>query len=418
MSVCTSSSDGCGRSPASSRAATASSPCSIALLSSSVSTPAPQSATAHALERRTSYGQSRKSTPIELLSASNSGVGPAPNRPPQSLCVRFSPWGAAGAPTSMSVTETPWRDDSDAGELAHRDGLRIGQRRRSVARRVLGGQLPILDRTHARREGEEADEARRVALLVHVVLPEGDEALVVQRVHALSADHGHRALVQAQGDGAGQTPLRDADERIVRLALGRPPPTLVDEIRVAGRDEILDQVDATDAVTSADRVERGDELDGAERLTIHRYRSALLETDHDVLGFVRRLRGLRGEHEHVGLRRRVRILEVAPLVAEMPKVRISRVDLLLGRGDRDATRRGVVDRVLAAADVPLTPRRDDWQVGCERREGHLEPDLVVPLAGAAMGECIGADAARDLDLPLGDERSRHRGAEQVLPVVY
>src|SRR5215218_9009133 len=61
--------------------------------------------------------------------------------------------------------------------------------------------------------------------------------------------------------------------------------------------------------------------------------------------------------------------------------------------------------------------RDDREVGRERREGHLEPDLVVSLASAAMGERIGADATRDLDLPLGDERTRHRGAEQVLPVV-
>src|SRR3712207_8895830 len=48
--------------------------------------------------------------------------------------------------------------------------------------------LPI----YAGREGEQADEARRVALLVDVVLAEGDEALVVQRVLALAADHRDR----------------------------------------------------------------------------------------------------------------------------------------------------------------------------------------------------------------------------------
>jgi hypothetical protein len=37
-----------------------------------------------------SYGQSRKSTPMELLRASNSGVGPAPKRPPHSLCDVFA----------------------------------------------------------------------------------------------------------------------------------------------------------------------------------------------------------------------------------------------------------------------------------------------------------------------------------------
>ena len=57
------------------------------LLSSSVSTPACQSATAHALDKRMSNGQRRKSTPMELLSASNSGAGPPAKRPPHSLCV-------------------------------------------------------------------------------------------------------------------------------------------------------------------------------------------------------------------------------------------------------------------------------------------------------------------------------------------
>ena len=78
---------------------------------------------------------------------------------------------------------------------------------------------------------------------------------------------------------------------------------------------------------------------------------------------------------------------------------------------------GVGDRVLAAADVPLAPRRDDRKVRRERRVGQLEANLIVALAGAAVRERIGADAARDLDLPARDERPRHRGAEQVLAVV-
>src|SRR5215207_2165812 len=233
MSVCTSSSDGCGRSPASSRATTASSPCSIALLSSSVSTPAPQSATAHALERRTSYGQSRKSTPIELLSASNSGVGPAPKRPPQSLCDFCSPGGALGAPTSMFVIVYSRDEASDAREHIYGRRLAVRHRGGPVAGGVRGAQLLILDRPHTGGQGEEADEARGVALLIDVVLAERDEPLVVERVRALAADHAHRALVQAKGDRAGDALLRDADEGIVGFALRGPPATLVDQVGIA-----------------------------------------------------------------------------------------------------------------------------------------------------------------------------------------
>ena len=65
--------------------------------SSSVSTPALYSAMAHAFDSWMSNGQRRKSTPIELFSASNSGAGPPAKRPPQSLC------DAAGAVANAAV---------------------------------------------------------------------------------------------------------------------------------------------------------------------------------------------------------------------------------------------------------------------------------------------------------------------------
>jgi len=192
---------------------------------------------------------------------------------------------------------------------------------------------------------------------------------------------------------------------------------LVHAARLHAHHAVLDEVDPADAVPATDRVERRDDRDGSETLAVDAHWRATLEADDDFLGLIGCLRRLRGEHEHVRLRRRIRILEVAALVREMPEIRVARIDLLLRRGDRDAARVRVVDRVLAAADRPLTPRRDDGQVGGECGEGHLEADLIVPLAGASVREGVGADAARDLDLALGDERSRHRGAEQILAVV-
>src|SRR5476651_1744727 len=177
MRVWTSSSVGNGFSPPAILTPTASSPRSSVLLSSSVSTLAPQSATAHALERRTSYGQSRKSTPMELLSASNSGVGPAPKRPPHSLW-DFTP--IIGS-TPRSVTGIlRLRDPSDRDEVVSR--IRRGQGATG------GNELLVFDGTYTCRKGEQSDEARCVALLVDIVFAEGDEALVVQRVVALAAD--------------------------------------------------------------------------------------------------------------------------------------------------------------------------------------------------------------------------------------
>jgi hypothetical protein len=104
-------------------------------------------------------------------------------------------------------------------------------------------------------------------------------------------------------------------------------------------------------------------------------------------------------------------------MTEMPEVGIPRIDLLLRRGNRNALRGRVVDGILAAADIPLTPRRDDGQFGRERGKRHLEAHLVVALAGAAVCERVGPDAVGHFDLTLGDEWTRHGGAEEVFPIV-
>src|SRR6185437_11337475 len=47
----------------------------------------------------------------------------------------------------------------------------------------------------------------------------------------------------------------------------------------------------------------------------------------------------------------------------------------------------------------------------------LEAYLVVALAGGAMRDSVSADFLGDLDLLLGDQRTRDRGAEQILPLI-
>ncbi len=45
--------------------------------------------------------------------------------------------------------------------------------------------------------------------------------------------------------------------------------------------------------------------------------------------------------------------------------------------------------------------------------GDVEADLVVALAGAAVGDRVGALALGDLDQELGDERAGERGGQRV-----
>ncbi len=86
-------------------------------------------------------------------------------------------------------------------------------------------------------------------------------------------------------------------------------------------------------------------------------------------------------------------------------------------GDRYLVLLGESEQRLARAEVPFAPRRDDLHVGLERVIGKLEAHLVVALAGGAVSDGIGADFLGDLDLLLGDERPRDRGAEQILALI-
>ena len=72
----------------------------------------------------------------------------------------------------------------------------------------------------------------------------------------------------------------------------------------------------------------------------------------------------------------------------------------------------------AAGEVPFPPRRDDLDVGLERIIAQLKTHLVVALAGGAMADRIGADLLGDLDLLLGDQGPRDRGAEQIDALIH
>ena len=80
-------------------------------------------------------------------------------------------------------------------------------------------------------------------------------------------------------------------------------------------------------------------------------------------------------------------------------------------------RLGVVQAIFARLQRPFPPGSDDLQIRRQRLVGVLETDLVVALAGAAMGDRFGALLQRQFYLVLGDHRPRDRGAQQVLVLI-
>src|SRR5580765_3745631 len=70
---------------------------------------------------------------------------------------------------------------SPSRDLQRRLGRRLDGRRRGGQRHLL-----VLECADASRQREQPNESSRIAWLVHIVLAEGDETLVVQRVLTLA----------------------------------------------------------------------------------------------------------------------------------------------------------------------------------------------------------------------------------------
>ncbi len=86
-------------------------------------------------------------------------------------------------------------------------------------------------------------------------------------------------------------------------------------------------------------------------------------------------------------------------------------------GDRNPARRGVVDRVLARADVPLAPGRDDRELRRERLYASSKRTWSLPFPVQPWESASQPVFERDLDLLAGDERPCGRRAEEVVVLV-
>ena len=111
-------------------------------------------------------------------------------------------------------------------------------------------------------------------------------------------------------------------------------------------------------------------------------------------------------------RRVPRVLEEAGLDRAAPEVLVDRVGRAAGHVDRQAVALGEADRLVPGhAGVP--DRREHLQVGRERADADLEPDLVVALAGAAVRDGVRAVPPGGGDQRLDDHRPGQRRDERV-----
>ena len=172
---------------------------------------------------------------------------------------------------------------------------------------------------------------------------------------------------------------------------------LVAATRLNTDETVLNNVNTANTVTTGNGVGSQEELDrvGNSLLlavlgVLQLHRETLVEVDDEVFRLVGSGERVGGQFPHVSGRSGVGVLQDTGLVGAVGQVLVHAPGLGLGRGDRDALLSGVGEEVVTASETlvedGVTPRGDDLDLGLEGVESKLEADLVVALAGAAVGD--------------------------------
>ena len=212
----------------------------------------------------------------------------------------------------------------------------------------------------------------------------------------------------------------DGLQNIDGLVQDRTAGSLVHAAALHAHQTVLDDVQQTDAVLAADLVQVLDQLDSAHLLAVNSSGDALLEVEGEVGRGVGSLLGGNAQLEEAGLivlRLVGGVLEVETLVAQVPQVLILGVVGLTVDLQGDVVCLGVVDLLVTALDVPLTPGSDDGHIGAESLQGQLETHLVVALAGAAVADGVCAFLDGDVGQSPCDAGTCEAGAQQVVLIL-
>ena len=180
---------------------------------------------------------------------------------------------------------------------------------------------------------------------------------------------------------------------------------------------VLHDVQQADAVLAAQLVQLADHVAGLHLLPVHGHGHALFKVDGHVGGLVGGSDGTDAHLQEAGLLILGlvgRVLQVQALVAQVPQVLVLGVVGLPADLQGYVVGLGVVDLLVTALDVPLPPGGDDGHIRGEPLDGQLKPHLVVALAGAAVGDGVGALRLGDLHQLLGNDGSCKGRAQQIL----
>ena len=177
----------------------------------------------------------------------------------------------------------------------------------------------------------------------------------------------------------------------------------------------LDKVKAPAAMFAAKFVQFSQKCRGRHGLAVDAYRIATFKPDLYILGRIWCLLWRDGALVHIVGRVHGRILQHFAFRRGVQQVRIHAkrrfATFVLRHGDLMFF--GKFDQFSPAGQVPFPPWRDHLDVGVQRIGRQFETNLIVALACRAMRNGVGAGFGGDFNKALGNQRARDGGAQQV-----
>ena len=183
---------------------------------------------------------------------------------------------------------------------------------------------------------------------------------------------------------------------------------------------VLHDIQQADAVLAAQLVQVFHQLHSAHLLAVHGGGDALFKVDGHIGGLIGSLLGADAQLQEAGLvvlRLVGGAFQIQTLVAQVPQVLVLGIVGLAVDLQGDVVSLGVIDLLVTALDVPLTPRSNDGHIGAQGLEGQLKTHLIVALTGAAVADGICAFLDGDIRQSLGDAGTCKAGAQQVVLVL-
>src|SRR3990167_8632486 len=264
----------------------------------------------------------------------------------------------------------------------------------------------------------------RVCLVIYAVLFERGQVLFIQRIRRAPAGQYNIALIYLESYRTGHVLLRFLDRGHEHVHFGRIPESVVYELRDPGDERVpqmhdfpvhsqrferpvsgveyraargfvdpaglhadepvLDQIDPSHAVCPAYLVERREEIDWAELLSVDLDRDPLFKIYVQINRLVRGPLGRYRQLEHIFRRLRPRVFEYPALVARVKEVPVAAVRLLLSDRDGDSVFLRVFYERASGVQIPFPPRRYDLDRRVEGVKRELKTHLVVPFSRRAV----------------------------------